>query len=325
MVCRAWGWPSVFSVILFLLLVPADFSYAGAPQAIAHYIMGVSFELQDKTQSAFQEYQKSAQADPASFAANMRLGIAASDIGEHRRAVQSFAAASRLKPDDLQARYLLALSYAALRDYGHAAEQFEIILKAASSIDPGNADIRMFLARLYYAQGKPKSALGQFETLLSIDPTSTMALLQVGSYYLDHGRRDEGKALLKRCLEFDPRAADCLNALGYSYAEDGVLLQEARDLVRRALEIEPDNAAYLDSLGWVFFKQGESARAIALLRRALHIEKDPAIFDHLGDVYQKLGRIDMALESWRQALALDRTMPGLSLKIQQAQKALKKQ
>ena len=322
MLCHALRWYVVSSVVLGFVVVSPALGWAETPQGLAHYIMGVSYEFQEKPAAAVDEYLKSVQADPSSFAAQMRLGVVASSLGQGRSAIDAFIRASRLQPTDLQSRYFLALAYSTLRDYRRASEQYEVILKAVAAFDPGNADIHMYLAQIYYARGKFELAVEQFEKLLVFQPQNTAALLQVGSFYLDHGRRDEGRGLLRRCNEVDPFEGDCLNALGYSYAEDGVELEDARHLVKRALEVEPHNAAYLDTLGWVYFKQGKLAQAIDTLQQAVLIDKDPAILEHIGDVYQKLGQMDKALAAWRQALALDATMPGLSAKIHEARNAL---
>ncbi len=321
MLCHALRWSAVCVAVVGCCLAAPGPLRAETPQGLAHYIMGISYEFQEKPADAVDEYLKSVRADPSSFPAHMRLGIVSSTQGQGRRALDAFTRASHLQPADLQSRYFLALAYGALRDYRRASEQYEVILKAIVSVDPGNADIHMYLGQIYYGQGKMELAVAQFEKLLVFQPKNTTALLQVGSFYLDHGRRDEGKGLLRRCFEADPGAADCLNALAYSYAQDSVDLEEALGLVRRALDVEPHNAAYLDTLGWVYFKQGKWTQAMEALEQAVLIEKDPAILDHIGDVYQKLGQMDKALAAWRQALSLDKTMPGLSRKIHDAQKA----
>ena len=57
-------------------------------------------------------------------------------------------------------------------------------------------------------------------------------------------------------MELDDENPDALNYLGYMYAEDGIMLDQAQTLIEKALEIDPNNGAYIDSLGWVYFKKG---------------------------------------------------------------------
>ena len=71
--------------------------------------------------------------------------------------------------------------------------------------------------------------------------------------------------------------------------------------MKRALAEDPQNGAYLDSLGWVYFKQDKLAEAEDALSEAVTRERhDPTIFDHLGDVYFKRGKVDLAATQWEQ-------------------------
>ena len=82
------------------------------------------------------------------------------------------------------------------------------------------------------------------------------------------------------------------------------MLDEAQALVERALKEEPYNGGYLDSLGWIYFKQNMNADAEATLRKALAREgHDPTIHSHLGEVYSKRGRTDLAAAEWEKSLA----------------------
>ena len=66
-------------------------------------------------------------------------------------------------------------------------------------------------------------------------------------------------------------------------------------MVQKAVQLDPQNGAYLDSLGWVYFKMGQYALAEANLRKASErIGQDPAVHDHLGELYEKTGRLKMA-------------------------------
>ncbi|MFH0752983.1 MAG: tetratricopeptide repeat protein [Candidatus Omnitrophota bacterium] len=301
--------------VAFGVVSATGVSRADTPEGIAHFIVGTSFEFQGQLDAALLEYSKAAQADPSSYPIQMRLGLAAVQAGSPRLAITAFGGALQLQPDDLQVRYLLAVVYASIRDYDNAARQYEIILQKFTSVEPENADFYLYLGQLYLTQGKVEQAVAQFEKVLLIQPDNTELLLEVGSFYLDHSRRKEGMGLLKRCVEVDPVNADCLNGLGYTYAQDRVHLDEAAKLIQQALKIESDNAAYLDSMGWVRYQQGQWQDALVWLQKAADKENDPTIFDHIGDVYRKMNRLDKALDAWRQAVKMDAAMVDVSAKI----------
>jgi predicted Zn-dependent protease len=74
--------------------------------------------------------------------------------------------------------------------------------------------------------------------------------------------------------------------------------------VQRALKEEPYNGAYLDSMGWIYYKQNKLGDAEATLRKAVERDShDPTIHSHLGDVYAKLGRSELAAAEWEKSLS----------------------
>ncbi len=95
-----------------------------------------------------------------------------------------------------------------------------------------------------------------------------------------------------------------LNYLGYMLADKGVRLPEALKMIRKAVDLEPGNGAYLDSLGWVYFKMGQYEMAEDNLRQAVERDQtDPTVHEHMGDLYEKTGRIRLAAAQWELSLA----------------------
>ncbi|HZI94964.1 MAG TPA: tetratricopeptide repeat protein [Patescibacteria group bacterium] len=125
-------------------------------------------------------------------------------------------------------------------------------------------------------------------------------------------RLGEAESLLRKSIEWNGQNAAALNYLGYMLADRGERLDEAITLVRRALVSDPKNGAYLDSLGWAFFKKKEYVQAEKALEDALsYMAEEPAIHDHLGDVYYATGRTDDAVRAWQQALERGAEHPDL--------------
>ena len=110
----------------------------------------------------------------------------------------------------------------------------------------------------------------------------------------------------------DPKNAMALNYLGYMLADRGTRLDEALGYIRRAVALDPQNGAYLDSLGWAYYKMGNYDLAEENLRRASErIGNDPTVHDHLGELYQKTGRLKLAATHWERALEeWNKTIPA---------------
>ncbi|USN99588.1 MAG: hypothetical protein H6810_02680 [Phycisphaeraceae bacterium] len=127
---------------------------------------------------------------------------------------------------------------------------------------------------------------------------------------------DASEIFLRLTLEYDPRHPWASNDLGYNMLESGGSLEESERLIEIAYEGLPDRASVVDSLGWVRYHRGELEDradpatgkviegAITLLRRAadtLGADDDGTVYDHLGDALYVGGRVDDAIDAWRQA------------------------
>ena len=111
---------------------------------------------------------------------------------------------------------------------------------------------------------------------------------------------------MEMVIEIDPRHADALNYIGYTYADKGIYLDRALGLIERAIKYKPNSGYIVDSLGWVYFRKGQYDRALEELKRAITLcPEDPTINEHLGDVYFRKEDYGKALNSYKQALSLE--------------------
>jgi len=115
---------------------------------------------------------------------------------------------------------------------------------------------------------------------------------------------EPAEQFFNQALELDPNNAMTLNYLGYMLADKGIRLPEALKFIRKAVDIDPMNGAYLDSLGWAYFKLGQYEEAEENLRQAVERDQtDPTVHDHLGELYEKTGRIRLAAAQWEISIA----------------------
>ena len=132
---------------------------------------------------------------------------------------------------------------------------------------------------------------------------------------------------MRRILDIDPNHADSLNYIGYTYAEQGIKLDEAMDLIKRALKINPDSGYIIDSLGWVYFQKGQYDEAILHLKKSAELTPDdPTINEHLGDAYFKKNEYEKALKYFNRALSLEHpNAEKLKQKITELERLLKQE
>ena len=116
------------------------------------------------------------------------------------------------------------------------------------------------------------------------------------------GKLDLMEAELRKVIKLKPDFAAAYNALGYSFADRNIKLDEAKTLVETALKLSPNDHYMLDSLGWVHYRLGNLALAAEALRKAYEIQADPEIAAHLGEVLWKQGLQAEAKKIWASAL-----------------------
>jgi len=147
-------------------------------------------------------------------------------------------------------------------------------------------------------------ALAKADALTTKKEDRTYLLFLKGEWAERQKHYEPAEQFFRQALDVDPSNAMTLNYLGYMLADKGTRLTEALTLIRKAVELEPMNGAYLDSLGWAYFKLGENELAEENLRQAVERDQtDPTVHDHLGDLYEKTGRIRLAAAQWELSLA----------------------
>lgn len=110
---------------------------------------------------------------------------------------------------------------------------------------------------------------------------------------------------LRRTIATNPKFAAAYNALGYSFADRNINLNEAIQLIEKALSLSPNDHYMLDSLGWAHYRKGNLDKAIKYLQQAYNTNPDPEIAAHLGEVLWQKGKHDEAKKIWNDALTVD--------------------
>jgi tetratricopeptide (TPR) repeat protein len=203
------------------------------------------------------------------------------DMGEADGAVADMKSMLKGTPEDREVYLRLGIVYTRLKRWSDAQEA----LAKAEKLTPKNEDkayIWFLLGDLDQRQKMFDQAEEEFRKVLAVTSPS------------------------------DPQSAATLNYLGYMNADRGVKLDESLNFIKQALALEPNNGAYLDSLGWAYFKLGKNDLAEENLNKAaVHMGSDPTVQEHLGDLYQKTGRLKMAVVHWERAVAeWNKTVPA---------------
>ena len=202
-----------------------------------------------------------------------------------------------------QLKMVLAAQQADMGDGDKALKDVHAMLK-------GNADDREIYIVLAQMNTRLRrfsdadQALDKAEQLATKPDDKEYVWFLRGSNFERDKKYPEAEEQFKKVLASDPDHASALNYLGYMLADQNTKLEEALGYIKRAVDLDPANGAYLDSLGWAYFRLGKYELAEDnLVKASQKINSDPTVHDHLGDLYQKTGRLKLAATNWERALS----------------------
>ena len=211
----------------------------------------------------------------------MVLDAQLADMGEFDQAVTDVRRMIKGGPEDRDVYVRLGIIYTRAKRWSDAAQSLDKAEELSTKAED-KAYVNFLRGDFYQRQKMFEQADTEFRKVLAVTPPS------------------------------DPQAAATLNYLGYMNADRGVKLDESLSYIKQALAFEPNNGAYLDSLGWAYFKLGKYDLAEENLNKAaVHMGSDPTVQEHLGDLYQKTGRLKLAAAHWDRAVQeWNKTVPA---------------
>ena len=292
-------------------------------------------DLLKKTDKADNSYSQGEKNNRALFLE--RLGTIYRDNNNTTAAVETFRKMLPLGDDNAERGYQQLIdTYREAKQWQQATD----VAKEAVEKLPNDRDLKMVYAAQLSDMGQPEEALRQVKSMLkgtpedrdvyvrlaqidsrlkrwqdadeALDKAAQLSVKEEDKKYVDFLRGsnyerqkkyDKAEEVFRKLLVSDPQNAAVLNYLGYMLADRGMKLDEALIMIKKAVELDPANGAYLDSLGWAYFKLGKYDQAEDNLSRASqHMGADPTVQAHLGDLYQKTGRLKLAVAHWDRAI-----------------------
>jgi tetratricopeptide (TPR) repeat protein len=131
------------------------------------------------------------------------------------------------------------------------------------------------------------------------------------------GRSDESAELYQRLIELEPENLIAINNLAWILSEKKDQYQKALDLAQKGLKLAPNYLDLIETRGVIFYRMGESTKAIQDLSKCIELYSDSspqyvAASFHLARALDKTGKKDEALKYLNQALDLEEKTGGLS-------------
>jgi tetratricopeptide (TPR) repeat protein len=277
-------------------------------KAQIYFSLGTAYFQISRLSDAIEMLNKSAELMPENedyrdlqLSCQRLLAVAYGMSSRCEESMDAFEKAIKLNPDDMS--LYNNLSNCLLRP-GHWQDA-EKALRYAIKLAPQRFEPKYNLSRILLLQKRFTEAESELRECLRLGGKTWEVYYTFGSLQLQRKNLKEAASMYAEAHRLRPSDALIMNALGYTLLELNEDLEEALDLAQRAVKIDPASAAFHDTLGWAYFKTGKYAEAEREL--VLASRKSPgtaAIFEHLGDLYEKQGRTADAISNWKNALSL---------------------
>jgi tetratricopeptide (TPR) repeat protein len=261
--------------------------------------LGMVYHEQNKSADAIAAYQKLIDMGGEQAVRGYQFQVdALRDDKQFDKAVEIARKAVAANPKDRDLKLMLAGELIDL----NKADEGVALAKSLLANSREDRPVWLDLAQMYVRAHRWKEAeeaLNKVEAMTVKPEDRTYLLFMRGEWAERQKHYEPAEQFFRQALAQDPASAMTLNYLGFMMADRGKELPEALKLIRKAVDLDPLNGAYLDSLGWVYFKMGDYESAEQYLRQAVQRDtNDPSVHDHLGDLYEKTGRIRLAAAQW---------------------------
>ncbi len=161
---------------------------------------------------------------------------------------------------------------------------------------------------LNWDEGNNAAAEKDFSAFLKLNPEDGEAWRRRGQARFGLNNQDGAFEDFSKAIAFDPKdvyalAYRCGTAINLKKHDDA-----ERDC-KAALAIDDNLAEALNNLAWLYYKRGDHRAGLPLAERAVKSDPEQAAYwDTRGHLLEAVGERDRAIESFKAALKLDKTM-----------------
>jgi tetratricopeptide (TPR) repeat protein len=251
------------------------------------------------------------------------------DMLENRMddSVTDFRKEIQYHPENAGAYQALAGLQVRMKRIDDAVQTLRDLLKFV----PDNTNAEIQLGSLLILQKKYEAACTLLEAAMKQAPDNKNLAAQAGRAEFLAGKRDAGTATLRDSMKGsdDP---DTLNNAAYELADFNADLPTAEANSKKAMEtLEKQTSqitlgnlikedlqhvnlltAVWDTMGWVYFRENNLPQAENYVGAAWKVTQHSEVGDHLGQIYEKQGKLADAANVYKLSLAAETLSPDPS-------------
>ena len=299
-----------------------ELPYSDNPEAARAYDQARQEFQKSNPDGEIASLQHAVEIDPKFARAWLWLGEIYKSLRRPDLAIDAYRKALEVAPEEPVGYKALGYTLMAMRRFEDAIPVWQNFSKVAPDDSDGPANLAICLTSL----NRDKEAVPVLESAVKINPAQAELQMQLGSAYLKTGNDEKALASFQRAIDADSGSdklhSNILNSVAYElaekrkdlshalqYAEEAVREEEdessriqLRQLEMQDLSVSNRLAAYWDTLGWVYFQLGNLNEAEKYLKAAWVVTQEADIGDHLGQLYEKLGKKQQAVRAYGLAL-----------------------
>lgn len=298
-------------MILRSMVIAAVVLLSGCSRNAAHYLaQGKTQAASGNDAEAVLSLRKAVELDNRSAEAFLQLGRA---LARQSNAAESFRAleqATRLAPSSEEAA--VAFGDACLNllvtDRNRPQALYDKLADISNRLLSANSksfDGWRFKGSLALVDRRYDEAMAAFSAAAEIRPDDPAVIVPWGRALLEAGQGTRAEQVLMAGIEKHPNTLPAYDLLYSHYTLNGKRV-EARQLLLRKVERNPLSAESRAQLAADYVRQGEQDEAERTLRQMLD---DPRKFPdaplHVGDFHYRMGKLDRAVDMFRQGLTSD--------------------
>ncbi len=258
---------------------------------------------------ALADFETALKLDPNSKIAHMAAGSLKARQNREEEALRHFREALRIDPMNIQAHLRAARVLLARKEVDKAQEYVE----SAARIDGKNSAVQLFLGHLAMTKKDLPKAKAHLTQALTLNPRLVRGRIQMAAVLRSEGKMDDALAQLNAAVRIDPNSSNVHDSLGKF-----LLIKKdfsgAREAFEQAISLqEEEDQESLLGLAEALIEEDQLDRAEENLRKApARLESRPGIHKVWGDLYEKRGLFQEAVEEYRSAQVLSEKYTGNS-------------
>ena len=253
-------------------------------------------------------YRQAIRLDASNVGATMGLATALAAQGKASLALDTYAQASRLAPQDPLPVHASARLLASLTKFDAAIAA----LNKAIAIDRTFLPAYLDKGDLYMLKGDFGSAVSAYRAATVAVREPAFAYFKLGLALQAQQKWDQSEQSYLKAVKEDPRMFAAYNNLAAIAAQRRVRLDDALVWAGKAIEISPKLGAPYDTLGSVHLARGELDQAITAFSKAVaHSPTRPDYCYRLGMAYKQRGKLGDAKAAFKRALGMGVKFPGM--------------